>query len=53
MSECEYEFARRQLKKERKDQNPYSKNRAQAIVERIYKKEGIKAAKEIVKEFKL
>ena len=53
MSECEYEFARRQIKKEVKNPNPYSRNRARAILERIQKKEGDKAVKELAKEFRI
>jgi len=53
MAECEYEFARRQLKKECKNPNSYSRNRAQAILERIQKKEGDKAVRELGKEFRI
>lgn len=52
MSECEYEFVRRQLKKEVKKPNGYTRNRVQALLERIQKKEGDKALKEIASEFK-
>lgn len=53
MSESEYEFARRQIKKEIRKPNIYSRNRVQATLERILKKEGSKAVKELGKEFKI
>ena len=53
MAECEHEWARRQLKKETKVHTPYSRNRVQAVLERIYKKEGEKAVRELGKEFKV
>lgn len=53
MSESEYEFARRQLKKETRKPNAYSRNRVMAVLERIYKKEGERAVKELGKEFKV
>jgi hypothetical protein len=53
MGECEYEFVRRQMKKEVKSPNRYTRNRVQALLERIQKKEGDRAVKEIAKEFRV
>jgi hypothetical protein len=53
MPECEHEWARRQLKKETRNHTAYSRNRVQAVLERIYKKEGERAVKELGKEFKV
>lgn len=53
MAECEFEWARRQIKKEVKKPNAYSRNRVQATLERIYKKDGAKAVRELGKEFKV
>lgn len=49
----EYEWARRIMKREERKPNVYSKNRREAVVERVYKLEGVKAAREIMKEFKV
>lgn len=49
----EYEFARRIVKKEQKKPNVYSQNRKIAAVERVAKLEGVKAAYELAKEFKI
>jgi hypothetical protein len=50
----EYEFARKIIKRESKNPNVYSKNRREAVLERIAKDSGLgeKAVKEIYKEFK-
>jgi hypothetical protein len=47
----EYEFARKQLKREVKNPSGYTKNRQRAMLDRVYKLGGDKAVREIVKEF--
>lgn len=48
----EYEFARKIIKRERKEPNVYTNNRKEAVLNRVYKKYGEKGAKEFLKEFK-
>lgn len=48
----EFEWARRILKREQKEPSAYTRNRKEAVIERVYKLEGEKAAREIIKEFK-
>ena len=48
----EYEFARKIMKREKKEPNVYSANRREAMLNRIAKDFGDKGLKEFVKEFK-
>lgn len=48
----EYEFARKIIKRERKNPNPYTDNRKEALIQRVHQKFGEKGAKEFLKEFK-
>ncbi len=48
----EYEFARKIIKRENKNPNPWTRNRKQAMIERIHKEFGNKGLKEFTKEFK-
>ena len=48
----EYEFARKIIKREKKNPNVYSANRRQAVLERVEKEFGGAGAKELLKEFK-
>ena len=47
----EYEFCRKQLKKESKNPSVYTKNRQKAMLDRAYKLGGDKATRELAKEF--
>jgi len=49
----EYEFARKIVKREDKRPNVYSTNRKVAAVQRVAKLEGMKAAYELAREFKI
>ena len=48
----EYEFARKIMKREKKEPNVYTDNRKRAMVTRVAKDFGAKGLKEFVKEFK-
>jgi len=48
----EYEFARKIMKRERKEPNVYSTNRKIAMVKRIQKEFGTKGLKEFTHEFR-
>ncbi len=48
----EYEFARKIIKREQKNPNPWTANRKKAMVERIGKDFGAKGLKEFSREFK-
>ena len=48
----EYEFARRIVKREKKNPNIYSSNRREAVLARVEKEFGEKGVQEFVKEFK-
>lgn len=48
----EYEFARKIMKRERREPNVYTANRKQAMLDRVAKKFGEKGLKEFVKEHK-
>lgn len=48
----EYEFARKIVKREQKNPNPWTANRKKAMVERVAKDFGVKGVKEFTKEFK-
>lgn len=48
----EYEFARKVIKREHKNPNPWSKNRKDLCLERVAKDFGEKGLKELTKEFK-
>lgn len=51
-SSDEYEFARKILKRERKEPNVYTENRKEAILNRVAKEFGDKGVKEFLKEHK-
>ena len=51
-SSNEYEFARKIVKREKKEPNVYTDNRKKAVMERVYQKFGEKGLKEFAKEFK-
>lgn len=53
MGECEYEFARKILKREQKNPTPYTQNRRDAMASRVLNDKGLgpKALKELHKEF--
>ncbi len=48
----EYEFARKIMKRERKEPNIYTANRKEAMLNRVAKDFGEKGVKEFVKEFR-
>lgn len=48
----EYEFARKIIKREAKNPNPWTANRKKAMIERVAKDFGDKGLKEFTKEFK-
>jgi hypothetical protein len=48
----EYEFARKIIKRERKEPNVYSQNRKEAVLNRVAKEFGEKGVKEFLKEHK-
>ena len=48
----EYEFARKIMKRERKEPNVYTKNRREAMLNRVAKDFGDKGIREFTKEFK-
>lgn len=48
----EYEFARKIIKREKKNPNPWSSNRRTAVINRIEKEFGQRGVKEFLKEFK-
>jgi len=48
----EYEFARKIMKREKKNPSVYTPNRKEAMLQRINKEFGEKGLKEFVKEFK-
>ena len=49
----DFEDIRHVLKNEKKNPNPWTKNRQQAMLQRADKQFGEKAVKEVAKEFKL
>ena len=51
-SSKEYEFARKIIKREQKNPNPWTANRKKALVDRVAKGFGEKGLKEFAKEFK-
>lgn len=48
----EYEFARKIMKRERKEPNVYTNNRKRAMLDRVAQKFGEKGLKEFIKEHK-
>ena len=48
----EYEFARKIIKREQKEPNPWSKNRKEAMIQRVQKDFGPKGLKEFTREFR-
>lgn len=48
----EYEFARKIIKREKKEPNVYTQNRKKAVLDRVYQKFGEKGLKEFAREFK-
>lgn len=52
MKDKEYEFARKIIKREQKEPNPWSENRKKAMITRVAKDFGDKGVKEFAREFK-
>ena len=48
----EYEFARKIVKREKKEPNVYTNNRKEAVLNRVAMEFGDKGVKEFLKEFK-
>jgi hypothetical protein len=48
----DYEFARKIMKREKKNPSAYTPNRKQAMIEEVHKKYGDKGLKEFVREFR-
>lgn len=51
-STSEYEFARKIMKREKKEPNVFTKNRKEALLNRVVQKFGAKGANEFLREHK-